>query len=247
MCQGLGALICARSPFLLPLCFYVHCLLLASCFFCSPVHRQMVLCAWLTPSSQHLWLMSWVWQHWNWSIPSSTRQVQSGKFTLGCSSGVRLSFFVVVQSLSCVQLFETPWTASCQAPLSLTISRNLLKFMYVESVMPSNHLFLCHPLLLLPSIFSSIRVFSHESALHIRWPKYWSFSFSFSVSPSNEYSGLISFRIDWFHLFAVPGTIKSLLQRHSLKASMLPCSTFFMVHPSLWPIRTFPNACVQFL
>ena len=130
-----------------------------------------------------------------------------------------------------------PWTAACQAPLSLTISRSLLKFMYIESVMPSIHLILCHPLLLLPAIFSSIRVFSSQSALHIRWPKYW--RFSFSISPSNEYSGLISFRIDWFHLLAVQGTIKSLLQHHNLKASILPCLAFFrrrQWHPT--PVST---------
>ena len=113
----------------------------------------------------------------------------------------------------------TPWTATHQVPLCSTISWSLLKLMSIESVMPSNHLNLCHPLLLLPSIFPSIRVFSKESALHIRWPKYW--RFSFSISPSNEYSGLISFRIDWFNLLAVQGTLKSLLQYHSSKASIL--------------------------
>ena len=115
--------------------------------------------------------------------------------------------YVVIQSLSHVRLFVTPGTAAHQASLSFTISRSLLKLMSIESVMPSNHLTLYHPLLLLPSIFSSIRVFSFESALHIRWPKYW--SFSFSISPSKEYSGLISFRIDWFDLLAVQGTLKS--------------------------------------
>ena len=120
----------------------------------------------------------------------------------------------VVQSLSCVQLFATPWTATRQASLSFIISPSLLKLMSIESLMPSNHLILCCPLLLLPSIFPSIRVFSNESVLHIRWPKYW--SFSFSISPSNEYSGLISFRIDWLDFLAVQGTLKSLLQ-HRLK------------------------------
>ena len=124
-----------------------------------------------------------------------------------------------VQSLSCVQLFVTPWTAACQASLSITNIRSLLKFMSRESVMPSNHLILCHPLLLLPSIFPSIRGFSNESALCIKWPKYW--SFSFSISPSNEYSGLICFRVDWFDLLAVQGTLKTLLQHRSSKASML--------------------------
>ena len=137
---------------------------------------------------------------------------------------------VVVQSFSCVRLFATPWTAACQASLSFTISWSLLKLMSIESVMPSNHLTLCRPLLLLPSVFPSIRVFSNESTLHIRWPKYW--SFSFSISPSNEYSGLISFRINWFDLLAVQGTLKSLLQHHSSKASILWCSAFLMVQLS---------------
>ena len=128
-----------------------------------------------------------------------------------------LSNFSSVQSLSHVRLFATPWTAACQASLSFTISRSLLKLMSVESMMPSNHLILCCPLLFPPSLFASIRVFSNESVLHIRWPKYW--SFSFSISCSNEYSGLISFRINWFDLLAVPGILKSLLQHHSLKAS----------------------------
>ena len=128
----------------------------------------------------------------------------------------------------------TPWTTACQASLSITNSQNLLKLMSIESVMPSNHLILCLPLLLLPSIFPRIKVFSNESVLHIRWPKYW--SFSFSISPSNEYSGLISFRMDWWDLLAVQGTLKSLLQHHSSKTSILWCSTFFRVqlsHPFL--------------
>ena len=121
----------------------------------------------------------------------------------------------------------TLWTEICQTFLSFTVSWSLLRLTSIESVMPSNHLILCHPLLLLPSIFPSIRVFSSELALHIRWPDYW--SFSFSMSPSNEYSGLIFFRIDWFDLLAVQGTLKSLLQHHNLKASFLWCSIFFMV------------------
>jgi len=136
-----------------------------------------------------------------------------------------------VQLLSCVWLFVTPWTAACQAHLSFTNSRSLLKLMSIESVMASNHLILCHPLFLLPSIFPSISVFSNKSALRIRWPKYWSFSFS-SISPSNEYSWLISFWIDWFDLLAVQGTLKSLLQHHSPKASILWCSAFFRVQVS---------------
>ena len=139
-----------------------------------------------------------------------------------------------LQSLSHVQLFSTPWTAALQASLSVTNSQSLLKLMSFESVMPSNHLILCCPLLLLPSIFPSIRVFSSESVLLIRWPKYW--SVSFCISPSNEYSGLISFRIDWLHLLAVQRTFKSLLQHHSSKASILWHSAYFMVqlsHPCM--------------
>ena len=132
-----------------------------------------------------------------------------------------------VQSLSRVQLFVIPWTATCQASLSITNSRRLLKLMSIESVMPFNHLILCCPLLLLLSIFPSIKVFSSESVLHIRWPNYW--SFSFSISPSNEYSGLISFRMDWLDPLAVQGTLKSLLQQHSSKASILQYSAFFIV------------------
>ena len=135
--------------------------------------------------------------------------------------------FNSVQSLSRVQLFVTPWTAAHQASLSITNSWSLLKLMCIESVMPSNHLILCHPLLLLPSVILSIRVFSKESALHIRWPKY--LSFSINISPSNEYSGLISFRIDWFDLLAIQGTLKSLLQCHSSKQSILRHSAFFIV------------------
>ena len=133
--------------------------------------------------------------------------------------------FSLVQLLSCVLLFATSWTAACQASLFITKTRSLLKFTSIELVMPSNYLILCHPLLLLPSFFSSIRVSSNESVLHIRLPKYW--SLSFSLSPSNEYSELISFRIDWFDLLAVQGTLKSLLQQHSSKASILWCSAFF--------------------
>ena len=146
---------------------------------------------------------------------------------------------VVVQSLSRVQCFVTSWIAACQASLSFIISKRLLKLTSIESVMPFNHLILCHPLLLLPSIFPSIRVFSSESALLIKWPKYW--SFSFSISPSNEYSGLISFRMDWLDLLAVQGSLKSLLQHHSLKASVLQCSAFFMIqlsHPYMTTGKT---------
>ena len=138
--------------------------------------------------------------------------------------------FSSVQLLSHVQLFATPWTAACQASLSITNSQSLLKLMSIELVMPSIHLILCHPLLLLPSIFPGIRVFSNESVLPIRWPKYW--SFSFSISPCNEYSGLTSFRMDWLDLLAVQGTLKNLLQHHSSKASILQCSAFFIVQLS---------------
>ena len=135
-----------------------------------------------------------------------------------------------VQSLSHVWLSATPWTAACQAFLSFTISWSLLKLISIESVKPSSHLILCCPLLLLPSIFLSFRVFSNESVLPIMWPKYW--SFSFSISFSNEYSGLISFRIDWLDLLAIQGTVKSLLQHHSSKASIIQHSAFFMVQLS---------------
>ena len=144
-----------------------------------------------------------------------------------------------VQLLSCVRLFVTPWTVALQAFLSNTSSWSLLKLMSIQSVMPSNHLILCHPLLLLPSIFPSIRVFCNESVLHIRWPKYW--SFSFSISPSNEYSGLISFRMDWLDLLAVQGTLQSLIQHHNSKASILQRLAFFTVqlsHPYMTTGKT---------
>ena len=135
-----------------------------------------------------------------------------------------------MKSLSHLGLFVTPWTAARQASLSITNARSLLKLIFIESVMPSNHLILSHPLLFLPSIFPSVRVFSNDSVLLIRWPKYW--SFSLSISPSNGYSGLIIFRMDWLDLLAVQGTLKSLLQHHSSKASVLWCLAFFMVQLS---------------
>ena len=144
-----------------------------------------------------------------------------------------------VQSLSRVWLFVTPWTAAHQASLSITTSQSLLKLMSIESVMPSNHLILCCPLLPLPSIFPSIRVFSNQSVLCIRWAKYW--SFSFSISPFNEYSGLISFRMDWLDVIAVQGILKTLLQHHSLKESIIWCSAFFIVqlsHPYMITRKT---------
>ena len=150
-------------------------------------------------------------------------------------------FTVDVQSLGCVWLFVTPWTTACQASLPFTISWSLLKLMFSESMMTSNHLILCHTLLLLPSVFPSIKVFSTESALCIKWPKYWSLSLNFSISPSNGYSGLISFRIDWFDLVADQGTLKSLLQHHSSKRSILWHPAFFMVqlsHPYMTTGKT---------
>ena len=148
----------------------------------------------------------------------------------------------IVQSLGHGQLFASPGTGAHQASLSFTIFQSLLKLMSIESVMPSNHLILCCPLLLPPSIFPSITGFSNESVLHIRWPKYW--SFSFSISPSNEYSGMISFRIDWFDLLIVQGTLKSLLQHHSSKASILQRSSIFTVqlsHLNMPPGETSPS------
>ena len=153
-----------------------------------------------------------------------------------------------VQSLSHVQLFLTPWTAAQQASLTVTNSRSWLKLMSIGAVMPSSHLILCHPLLLTPSIFPRIRVFSNESVLHIRWPEYW--SFSFSISPSNIYSGLISFRMNWFDLLAVQGTLKSLLQHHNSKASILQHSAFFIVqlsHPYMTTGKTIASTRQTFV
>ena len=147
--------------------------------------------------------------------------------------------FSSVQSPSCVRLFATPWTAACQASLSITNSRSSLRLTSIKSVMPCSHLILCRPLLLLPPIPSTIRVFSNESTLHMRWPKYW--SFSLSISPSKEHPGLISFRMDWLDLLAVQGTLKRLLQHHSSKASILRCSAFFTVqlsHPYMTTGKT---------
>ena len=153
-----------------------------------------------------------------------------------------------VQSLSHVQLFATPWTTARQASLSITNSQSPPKPMSIKSVMPSNHLILCRPLSLLPSIFPSIRVFSNESALHIRWPKYW--SFNFNISPSNEHLGLISFRMDWLDLLAVQGTLKSLLQHHSSKASILWYPAFFIVqlsHPYMTTRKTIALTRLSFI
>ena len=150
-----------------------------------------------------------------------------------------LAYAQLLQFSRLVQLFVTPWTAAHQASLSITNSQSLPKLISIESVMPSNHLILCRPLLLPPSIIPSIRVFSNESVLCMRWPKYW--SFSFSITPSNEHRGLISFRMDWLDLLAVQGTLKSLLQHHSSKASILGCSACFIVqlsHPYMTTGKT---------
>ena len=175
-------------------------------------------------------LKGWWWLN-NQALKSKSILILKSKSFIYLASGLgpsrRLGLwtrrsvgFVCVQWPSHIQLFATPWTTACQAPLSSAISHSLLKFMSIESVMLSNHLILCHPLPLLPSIFASIRIFSNELALHIRWAKNW--SFSFIISPFNEYSGLISFWIDWFDLLAVQGTLESLLQHHNSKASDWP-------------------------
>ena len=174
---------------------------------------------------------------------ASDHEFLTAKFRLKLKKvGITIRLFSSVQSLSRVRLFATPWITACQASLSIPSYQNSLKLMSIESVMPSNHLILCHPLLLPPSIFPSIRVFSNQSVLYIRWPKYW--SFSFNISPSNEYSGVISFRIDWLDLFAVQGTLKNLLQHYSSKASILQCSAFFIVqlsHPYMITIKTLDS------
>ena len=170
-------------------------------------------------------------------VSAESSQCPLPAFYLWNNFSQRISLISSVQSLSRVRLFATPWIAARQASLSITNSWSLLKFMYIKSVMPSSHLILWRPLLLLPSIFPSIRVFSNKSALHMRWPKYW--SFSFSISPSNEHPGLICFRMDWLDLLAVQGTLKSHLQHHSSKASILWCSAFFTVHSHIhtWPLE----------
>ena len=203
--------------------------------FCVPyLHSDLLFCFWI------------FWGLWFLKAKCLLKQIiyavqsiiQKSNFVhlLGEHSGYLredsyyLSFVFVVQSLSCVQLFATPWTAACQASLCFTISQSLLKLLSIESVMPSNHHIFCRPLLLFPSIFPSIRVFSNVSSLNITGLKYW--SSSFSISPSSEYSGLISFRMNWLDLLAVQRTVKSLLQHHSSKASILWCSAFFMVQLS---------------
>ena len=171
------------------------------------------------------------WTHIS-CVSCTGRQIPYHQLHLGIP---HISYSLWLFSHSVMSNSETPRTAARQASLSFTISRSLLKLISTESVMPSNHLILCHPLLLLPSVFPTMRVFSGELALRIRWPKYW--TFSFSISPSNEYSGFISLRIDWFDLLAVQETLKSLLQHHSSKASILRCSAFFIVQLS-YPYMT---------
>ena len=198
---------------------------------------------------------------WNWTLWNSQKKTGRSLFDMNCSNiffspsprimeiktktnGTYLNSKAFaqqrkesVQSLSHLRLFVTPWTAAHQASLSITNSWGLLKLMSIALVIPSNYLILCCPLLLLPSTFSSIRVFSNELILHIRWPKYW----SFSISPSNEYSQLTSFKMDWLDLLAVQRTLKSLLQHHSSKASILQCSAFFTVqlsHPNMTTGKT---------
>ena len=181
--------------------------------------------------SRWVWVITPSWLSGLWRYFLYSFSVYSCHLSLISSASVQFSS---AQSLSRVQLFATPWMAACHASLSLTNSWSLLKLMPIESVMPSNHLILCYPLLLLPPIPPSIRVFSNESTLRMRWPKYW--SFSFSIIPSNEHPGLISFRMDWFGLLAVQGTLKSLLQHHSSKASIFWHSAFFTVqlsHPDM--------------
>ena len=199
----------------------------------------------------HLYVESRIWQKWTY-LKNRKQTHGQRKQTYGYQRGKggerdKLGVWVEhihtqissVQSLSRVRLFATPWIAACQASLSITISRSSLRLTAIESVMPSSHLILCRPLLLLPPIPPSIRVFSSESAFHMRWPKYW--SFSFSIIPPKEHPGLISFRMDWLDLLAVQGTLKSLLQQHSSKASVLQHSAFFTVqlsHPYLTTGKT---------
>ena len=172
------------------------------------------------------------WRHWSHAFKSLKKNNFQSLGGIIRYRFYRLQNYTIssVQSLSRIQLFATPWTAACQASLSIINSQSPPKAMSIESVMPSNHLILCHPLLLLPSIFPSISVFSNESFLHSRWPKYW--SFSFSISPSNEYSGLIFFRMGWFDLLAIQGALKSLLHHHNSKASIIWPSAFFIVQLS---------------
>ena len=206
--------------------------------------RQM----WCNTFTLGLWKITLLSRYWNLcSVERKRKGREEGKEEDGREEGQQhpsdqlfaFHIFCSVQSLSRVWLFVTPWTAARQASLSIINSQSLLKLMFIESVMPSNHLILCHPLLLMPSIFPSIRVFSNESVLRIRWPKDW--TFSFLINPSNEYSGLISFRTDWFDLLAVQGILKRLLQHHGSKAANFWHSAFLMVqlsHPYITTEKT---------
>ena len=192
-------------------------------------------------SLSHVWFFATLWTvahqaPLSMNSPGNNIRVVAISFSRR-SSQPRDQTLRSVQSLSCVWLFATPWTAAHQASLSLTNSQSLSKLMSIESVMPSNHLLLCHPLLIPPSIFPSIRVFSNELTLRIRWPKYW--SFSFNVSPSNEHSGLISFRMDWLDLLEIQGMLKSLLQHHGSKATILQhsVSLYSNSHIHTWPLE----------
>ena len=204
---------------------YIH--LKCSLYFLSfPQIYLLATCSLFFPMSQNV-----IWYH----TYTRSRLLQYCKLFLP----ENMFHFSSVLSLSHIQLFATPRTEACQTSLSITNSWSLLKLMSTEAVMPSSHLILCHPLLLQPSIFPSIRVFTNESALPIRWPKFW--SFSFNNSPSNEYPGLISFRMDWLYLLSVQRTLKSFLQHHSSKASIIWCSAFFIIqllHPYMTTGKT---------
>ena len=212
------------------------------CHYPIPTPDKSIMGCWFEPQLQSTTVLSWaagvlILLIFETSVCSSFNQTLS---LVTCKPSLSMCFspsfshlfsvtllFNSVQSVSCDWFFVIPWTAACQVSLSIINSCSLLRLMSTESVKLSSNLILCHPLLLLPSIFPSIRLFSNESVLCIKWPKYW--SFNFSISPSNEYSGLISFRIDWLDLLAVQGTLNSLLQHHSSKASILQHSAFFMV------------------
>ena len=193
-------------------------------FYCPLLHLPSIFPSIRVFSNESVLHIRWP-TFWSFSFSISPSNEHSGLIFFRKST-MEVQFSSV-HSFSRVWLFAIPWTTAHQASLSITNSRNPPKPMSIESVMPSNHLILCRPLLLLPSIFPSIGVFYNESVLHIRWPKYW--SFSFNISPSSEHPGLISFRMDWLGLLAVQGTLKSLLQHYSSKASILQCSAFFVV------------------
>ena len=200
--------------------------------------NELYICLEICLSSRFMWIV--LWPERTHFMPVLFQNACCGWGTW-CNSlfwGISFLLFSSVQSLSRVQLFVTPWIAARQAPLSITNSQSSLKLTSIELVIPSSHLILCHPLLLLPPISPRIRVFSSESTLHMRWSKYW--SFSFSIIPSKEHPRLISFRMDWLDLLAIQGTLKSLLQHHTSKASIRPCSAFFTVQLS-YPYMTTGN------